>query len=155
MPKLKVFSLLRLVKVLKLNTSLADLASYHYDIFFGRGESYTKIKTLCRYNKKTNQGQKISQIRCKFSVHNLIYNYYKLILKALFGRGSRELTSFRILKIVVGTYSTFCRNSSIIGILQGHLRKGSDFAKLHVSNLKNEFLDRYISRILIINKFFK
>ena len=59
--KIHIFSLL-----------LAHLPSDRYCTFFERGESYTKIKTLCRCNKKTNQGHKVSQIKCKFSVHYLV-----------------------------------------------------------------------------------
>ena len=49
---------------------------------------------------KTNQGYKTSQIKCKFSVHYLVYNNYKIILEAAFGRGSRESRILRILKLL-------------------------------------------------------
>ena len=42
-------------------------------------------------NCKTNQGHEISQIKCKFSVHYLVYNNYKLISRAAIERGSRKL----------------------------------------------------------------
>ena len=48
---------------------------------------------------KTNRGQEISQIRCKFSVHYLVYNNYKLISEAAIGKGFRKLRILRILKL--------------------------------------------------------
>ena len=50
--------------------------------------------------QKTNQGHKISQIKCKFSVHYLIYNNYKLISEVAIGRGSRKLRIFGILTLL-------------------------------------------------------
>ena len=45
--------------------------------------------------------------------------------------------------------STFYRYSYIIGIIQEYMQKCSVFVKLQVFNLKNEFFDRYFSRIFI------
>ena len=43
----------------------------------------------------------MSQIKCcKFFVHDLVYNNYKLILEAGFGRGPREPRILRILKLL-------------------------------------------------------
>ena len=39
--------------------------------------------------------------------------------------------------------------SCIIGIIQEYLQKRPVFVKLQASNLKNEILDRYFSRIFI------
>ena len=43
----------------------------------------------------------------------------------------------------------FCSYPCIIGIIQEYLQKVSISVKLQVSNLNNEFLDRYFSRIFM------
>ena len=42
-------------------------------------------------NWKTNQGHEISQIKCKFSVHSLVYENCKLISEQLLGGALENL----------------------------------------------------------------
>ena len=49
---------------------------------------------------KTNQGHEISQIKCTFSVHYLVYNNYKLISGAAVANSFRKLGILRILELL-------------------------------------------------------
>ena len=80
------------------STSLAHLASYHYCIFLEGMKTTQKYKLYI--DKKTNQGHKISRMKCKFSVHYLVDNNYKLISKAALRRGPRGLRIIRILNLL-------------------------------------------------------
>ena len=82
------------------------------------GVKVTKVKALyiLMINWKTNLRHEISQIKCKFSVHYLVYNNYKLISGAAIGRGLENLESLNS-QTVVGTYL----KDRKIYILQAHL----------------------------------
>ena len=87
-------------------------------------------------------------MKCKFSVCYLVYNNYKLISEAAIGMGSRKLRILRLLHCC--RYLKNRKNLHFAGIpVQQYLQKGSVFIKLQASNLKNEFLNRYFSRMFL------
>ena len=57
----------------------------------------------------------MSQIKCRFSVYDLVYDNYKLISESAFGRGSREFRFLRILKLL-RTYLKDRKNLHFSGI---------------------------------------
>ena len=76
------------------HTLLAHLASYHYCIFLEGVKVTQKWKLYIDKIKKL-----IKAIKCKFSMHYLVYKNYKLISEAAIGRGSRKLI-LKILKLL-------------------------------------------------------